>query len=147
MYVSDYILPVIVSTYKSDYGKGRKDIIPFDTEFTKLGEYSLYKINKSIQVYKQVVKELHDISIHPCNPLEGKVKAYHEIIMRNLNLILGSIPAQEFDLIMIEHFFMDKIEKLEIVKSSKEFDAEMRKLVKTARAKNQFKKKRKEVES
>lgn len=146
MYVSEYILPIIVSTYKSDYGKGRKDIIPFDTEFTKLSEYSLYKINKSIKVYKQVVKELHDISIHPCNPLDGKVEAYHEIIMRNLNLMLGHVPAREFDLIIIEHYFMDKVEKLEIIKSSKEFDAKMRKLVRTARAKNQFKRKRKEVE-
>lgn len=146
MYISDYVLPIIVSTYKSNYGKGRKDIIPYDTEFTKLGEYSLYKINKSIKVYKQVVKELHDISIHPCNPLEGKVEAYKDIIMRNLNLMLGHVPAREFDLIVIEHYFMDKVEKLDIIKSSKEFDAEMRKLIRIARDKKQFKSKRKEVE-
>lgn len=146
MYVSEYILPIIVSTYKSNYGKGRRDIIPFDTEFSQLGEYSIYKINKSIKAYKQVVKELHDTSIHPCNPLEGKIEGYREIILRNLNLLLGQVPAREFDLIIIEHYFMDKVEKLEIIKSTKEFDAQMRKLVRKARTKNQFRRKRKEAE-
>ncbi len=141
MYNYDYKLPIVVSTYKSNYGKGRTDIIAHDTEYVKLSEYSLYKINKSIKVYEQVIKELHDISIHPCNPLEGKVEAYKEIIMRNLNLILGDIPAREIDLITIEHYFMDRKEKMEIVKSSKEFDYKMKKLVKKAYDKKQFKKK------
>ena len=141
MYNYDYKLPIVVSTYKSNYGKGRTDIIAHDTEYVKLSEYSLYKINKSIKVYEQVIKELHDISIHPCNPLDGKVEAYKEIIMRNLNLILGDIPAREIDLITIEHYFMDRKEKMEIVKSSKEFDYKMKKLVKKAYDKKQFKKK------
>lgn len=145
MYNHDYKLPIIVSTYKSNYGKGRDDIISYDTPFTKLSEYSLYKIKKSIKVYEQVIKELHDISIHPCNPLEGKVETYKEIIMRNLNLILGNVPAREIDLITIEHYFMDKKEKMEIVKSSKEFDYKMRRLVKKAHEKNQFKRKRSSV--
>lgn len=142
MYNYNYQLPIIVSTYKSDYGKGRKDIIAHDTEYIKLQEYSLYKIRKSIKVYEQVIKELHDISIHPCNPLEGKVEAYKEIIMRNLNLILANIPAREIDLITIEHYFMDRKEKLEIIKDSKEFDYKMRRLAKKAYEKKQIRKKR-----
>lgn len=143
MYNYDYKLPVIVSTYKSDYGKGRKDIISHDTEFLELANFSLNKINKSIKVYEQVINELHDISIHPCNPLEGKMEAYKEIIMRNLNLILADVIPSELELITIEHYFMDRKEKLEIVKSGKLFDNDMKRLVKKAYEKKQFKKKKK----
>lgn len=143
MYNYDYKLPVIVSTYKSDYGKGRKDIISHDTEFMDLFNYSLSKINKSIKVYEQVIKELHDISIHPCNPLDGKMEAYKEIIMRNLNLILDNVEPTELELITIEHYFMDRKEKLEIVKSGKLFDNSMKRLAKKAHEKNQFRKKKK----
>lgn len=144
MYNYDYKLPVIVSTYKSDYGKGRKNIISHDTEFLDLFNYSLSKINKSIEVYEQVIKELHGISIHPCNPIEGKIAAYHEIIMRNLNLILGKFAPNELELITIEYYFIDRKEKLEIVKSRMDFDNDMRNLVKKARDKNQFRKKKKQ---
>lgn len=143
MYNYDYKLPIIVSTYKSDYGKGRKDIISHDTEFMELFNYSLSKINKSIKVYEQVIKELHDISIHPCNPIEGKMEAYHEIIMRNLNLILGKLRPDELELITIEYYFIDRKEKLEIVKSGKLFANNMKRLVKKARDKKQFRNKKK----
>ena len=144
MYNYDYKLPVIVSTYKSDYGKGRKDIFSHDTEFLDLFNYSLSKINKSIEVYEQVIKELHDISIHSCNPIEGKISAYHEIIMRNLNIILDKLKPNELELITIEYYFIDRKEKLEIVKSRMDFDNDMRNLVKKARDKNQFRKKKKQ---
>ena len=141
MYNYDYKLPIITSTYKSNYGKGRTDIIAHDTPYIELSSFSLNKINKSIKVYGQVIKELHDISIHPCNPLKEKAIAYHEIIMRNLNLILGNIEPKELELITIEHYFIDRKEKLELVKSSKVFENSMKKLAKKAREKNQFRNK------
>lgn len=144
MYNYDYKLPIIVSTYKSNYGKGRKDIIPHDTEFMELSKFSLNKVNKSIKVYDQVIKELHDISIHPCNPLEEKMEAYREIIMRNLNLILANVEPSELELITIEFYFIDRKEKLEIVKSRMLFESNMKRLVKKARDKKQFRNKKKQ---
>lgn len=137
LYNYDYRLPIIESTYKSSYGKGRKDIIDHNEEYYNLKNYSLYKINKTIKLYDKVIYELHDVSIYNLTSIEKKIEDYREIIMRNLNLILGKVEPNELEIITIEHYFMDRKEKLMIIKEAKEFERKMEKLAKTAIAKKQ----------
>lgn len=146
LYNYDYRLPVIKSTYKSNYGKGRTDIIGHDVEYYDLKKYSLKMIKKSIEVYDNLIKRLHKVSFSCLINMEEKNRLFKEIILEDLNLIVENRYLNELDIVTIEQYFKDRKEKLEIIKESKEFEHEM-KILANAAKKLKYKKTKKKNQS
>lgn len=147
LYNYDYRLPVIRSTYKSNYGKGRDDIIAHDVEFYDLKKYSLKTINKSIEVYSDVINHLHKVSFSSLINMKEKNKLYKEIILKDLNLIVENRYLNELDIVTIEQYFKDRKEKLEIIKESKTFEHDMKILANVAKKKKRRTNKKKNQSS
>ncbi len=141
LYNYNYRLPVIKSTYKSNYGKGREDIINHDVEYYDLKKHSLKMLNKSIAVYEDVINKLHKVSFSSLIDMAGKNEHFKRIILEELNLIVEDRYLNELDIVTIEHYFKDRKEKMEIIRDSKQFDHEMVLLANQAKKKVPNKKK------
>ncbi len=141
-----YRLPIVKSTYKSNYGKGRDDIIGHDVEYFDLKHYSLEMINKSIEAYDEVINRLHKVSFSCLINLQEKSQKFKEIILEELNLIVEDRFLNEVDIVTIEYYFKDRKEKLEIIRESKSFEQEMILLANEAK-KQKWKKNKKKNQS
>lgn len=142
LYNYNYRLPVIKSTYKSNYGKGRDDIISHDVEYYDLPQYSLRLINKTITAYEDLITKLHKVSYSNLKNMQAKNIEFKEIILKELNLIVENRYLNELDIVTIEHYFIDRKEKLEIIRDKKKFDHDMKILANRAKKSNCVKNKK-----